>query len=177
MVDTIVDSCCLINLYAAGDVSSLLPALDLTLHVPSKVEEESLFIRKIAGGKRVLEPINLKPAIQASWLHVCSIEGEEELRRYVELATALDDGEAMCLAIADNREWCLATDDRKAGKMAGELGVSTITTPELMKKWADSTSASKQEITAALRNIQTCASFVPRAKSPSRGWWVQHVAG
>ena len=39
-------------------------------------------------------------------------------------AVDLDDGEAMALAIAAVREWCLATDDVAARKTASQLGVT-----------------------------------------------------
>ena len=89
----------------------------------------------------------------------------------------MDDGEAACLAIAKVAgAGPLATDDRKAIRLAGELGVETISTPSLMKRWAESSGATDAEVAEVLRNIQTFSRFVPRRTDPLYPWWIERVA-
>src|SRR5687767_14194928 len=112
MSDAIVDSCCVINLYAAGNLVTLLPSLGLRLHVPKKVLEESMYVRQpdpADVAKLIQRPVDLAPVLAAGLLHRCDLEGEDELDLFVQLATTLDDGEAVCLAIAKVRGWVLAT--------------------------------------------------------------------
>jgi predicted nucleic acid-binding protein len=175
MSDAIVDSCCVINLYAAGNLLTLLPPLGLRLHVPEKVLEESLYVRQTDptdDTKLVQQKVDLAPALQAGLLHRCDLEGEDELTLFVELATKLDDGEAVCLAVARTRGWTLATDDRKARREAGLLAVPVVTTAELVKSWADATGAEEVAVAKLLHNIQTYARFTPHKTMPLHAWWL-----
>jgi predicted nucleic acid-binding protein len=180
MSDSIVDSCCVINLYAAGDLLNVVPSvLGLRLHVPRNVTEESLYIRQpepADATKLVQQRIDLASAFEAGSLYLCDFHREEELNLFVQLATALDDGEAACLAIAKVRGWTLATDDRKGRREAGILGVTVITTPELMKAWADATNADDAAVAQALRAIQDYARFAPHKTMPLHSWWTDVVS-
>jgi predicted nucleic acid-binding protein len=200
--DVALDACCLINLYAAGKILAAAPpplsprpqraisrpqsaaarppkpALEFNLHIPAKVSQEALYILKPDADdatKLVKAAIDLTPILQAGLLHTCDVQGQAEADLFVQLATTMDDGEAMCLAIAKTRGWMLATDDRKATRLATQLGVTIITTPELVQQWADHTKANNAEIASVLRNIQTFARFVPRQSSPLHAWWVDLV--
>jgi predicted nucleic acid-binding protein len=83
----------------------------------------------------------------------------------------LDDGEAACLAIAKVRGWTLATDDRKGRREAGALGVPVVTTPELVKRWADATKADDEAVAKVLKAIQDFARFFPHKTMPLHPWW------
>lgn len=170
----ISDACCLINLHAAGDFISLLRGIGWPMYASPTVVAETFytFVRDEEDqAKLVLSPIDLTPALGEGLLKVCEISDGEEAELFVRLASTLDDGEAGCLAIAKVRGWSLATDDRKAIRLASELGVMTITTPELMKRWADSARPDDDVISTALRNIQIFARFAPRPGSPLSDWW------
>lgn len=187
MPDVAVDACCLINLLAGGRI--LCPgsdpsvaagnlAMGLTLHVPVQVIEESLYLLKPDDenpGKLVKTPVDLAPYVRAGLLDPCHTETPEEIDLFVQLATTLDDGEAACLAIAKIRGWMLATDDRPAGKLAGRLGVEAITTPGLVRRWAERTGAGRHEVATLLRSIQTFARFIPRHESPGYAWWIDRL--
>ena len=178
MSDAIVDSCCVINLYAAGNLPALLPTLGRRLHVPEKVLEETLYIREREGGPGAADPmlvqraVDLTAAFDAGLLHRCDLEGGEELALFVQLAAVLDDGEAACLAVAKSRGWMLATDDRRGRRGAAAIGVPVVTTPELVKAWADATSAVGAEVARVLQNIQTYARFTPHKSMPLYQWWL-----
>ena len=45
----------------------------------------------------------------------------------------------MCLALAESRGWLVATDDRKAIRVAQQAGLTVLSCPELIKTWADAT--------------------------------------
>lgn len=175
--NVILDACCMINLYAAGDLQSLLPPLGFDFHIPETVLRETLFVRKLdeEEGKLVEDPIDLTPAIDDGLLRECKLQEGAETGLFVQLATVVDDGEAMCLAIAKTRGWTLATDDRKATRLANELGVKTISTPELVKRWADASKAKSRAVAQALDRIQTFARFVPRKASPLFAWWTKKL--
>jgi predicted nucleic acid-binding protein len=176
MPDAVIDSCCLINLCAAGDLGDVLPPLGLTWHIPKAVMGETLFLRDVdSDGNRQLRRVDLQASVDRGLLRPCSPESEAETSLYVALAAALDDGEAMALAIAKSRAWRLATDDRLAIRHAKDLGVPIVTTPELMKRWADALSLDIAQVRAALGRIQKLARFVPSPSFPMHSWWVKQL--
>ena len=200
MQDVALDACCLINLCAAGRIlgaaspsapirhgvrrgvaASPKPGsgLGLNLHVPSKVIEETLYILQPDvedTSKLVKSQIDLDHFTAIGLLHKCDCEGQEEIELLVQMAIQLGDGEAACFAIAAKRGWVLATDDRRARRLAADSGLAVITTPELVKLWAENTNAGDREVVAVLQNIQRFAYFTPRANSPEYAWWVDHMA-
>ena len=195
MQDVALDSCCLINLYAAGTIfatgaprsaprrkgaSSHAPSLpfDFNLHLPVEVKKEVQYILQPDDedkSKLVKTEIDLAPLIKAGILHECNLTGNEEAELFVQMATKLDDGEAVCFAIAKNRGWLLATDERPTENMAKTHGVTIVTTPELVKHWATKTKATDDEVAAVLWNIQTFAHYFPRKTLPLHSWWMDLV--
>jgi predicted nucleic acid-binding protein len=200
MQDIVLDACCVINLYAAGKIfagkaptakpsrrktlgaGSPGPAkkwlLDFTLHLPAKVKEEAQYILQPDAenpGKLVKTAFDLGPVIQAGFLKECDLQGEEETDLFVQMATKLDDGEAVCFAIARSRAWMLATDERPTENLAKQHGVPIITTPELVKHWADKKKAGEKEVAQVLWNIQTYAHYFPRKALPLHSWWMDMV--
>lgn len=194
MQDVALDACCLINLCAAGRMlcpSSSSTArtqrgakahkstqrssgFGLSLHVPAKVTGEVLYIMQTDDEDQtnlVACPIDLQPYLAAGLLAPCDLETHEEIELFVQMAAQLGDGEAACFALAAKRGWALATDDRRARRLAAESGLTVITTPELVKLWAENTHASDEEIGTVLQNIQRFAYFTPRPNSPEYAWW------
>ena len=192
MRDVVVDTCCLINLWAVR--ASLLPlpmghssektsssarrVLDMRLHVVSNVQTEGLYVYKPDeedAARLVKEPIVLSPYFQAGLLLRCDLNDDAVKADYVRFATLLDDGESAALAIAKNRGWTLATDDRPARKLAVQFDVAVLTTPEILKNWATRTGAAVEEITDVLSNLQRFANFIPNPKAPEADWWNEFI--
>jgi predicted nucleic acid-binding protein len=197
MQDVVLDTCCLINLFAAGRILSgdapppkprgrpgKRPGpppdpkklyLDYIFHIPAKVKEEARYIRqpdKKDESKLVKAEIDLAPLVTAGFLHECDLQSDVETQLFVQLAAKLDDGEAACFAIAKSRGWLLASDERPTENLAKKHGVALVTTPELVKHWADKTKPKKEEVAKALWNIQTYAHYFPRKTIPLYSWWM-----
>ena len=174
----IIDTCCLINLCAVGNVKQWLPSLEYEWHVPSAVASETLYLRDWdREGRPIEREIDLRELLDAGTLVRCGIETPRETELYVRFATDLSDGEAMALAIAKSRHFALATDDRKAIRIATEEEVEVVSTPELMKRWADAAAPDAREVRQALMRIQTHARYVPRRDAPESDWWFGAVKG
>jgi predicted nucleic acid-binding protein len=121
-------------------------------------------------------PIDVGSLTASGMLDQCDLEGPEEIELYVQMAIPLGDGEAACFAMAAKRGWAFATDDRRARRFAADARLAVITTPELVKLWADNTNAGDEEIVMVLQNIQRFARFIPRSNSPEYAWWVGCLA-
>lgn len=168
--DVVLDTCCLVNLAAIDGTLECLAKFGLIWYVPTAVQAEGIFIR-IDTDSRAVHRIDLAAAVSTGTVQICALAGEEEHGLYVDFALSLDDGEAMALAIAKNRKWRLATDDRKARSKAQSVGVAALTTPELVQRWAAKTGYSEAQIADALRRIETLARFAPADDSDAAHWW------
>lgn len=176
MPDAIVDACCFINLYATGDLRGFLTELAWEWHLPSAALAESLYIRvTVDEGDDKRAPIQAQPYIDEKLITLVDVGNADEAELYVRLAGDLDDGEAMALAIAKLRGWTLATDDRKAKRFAGNLGVPVVTTPELMERWAKASKMRPAKLKTLLNNIQSGARFAPAEDAQGYEWWTAAI--
>jgi hypothetical protein len=180
MPDAAIDACCVIDLCASGQVEAILAATGFRWFIPTTVTGEARYLHRPSPddpSRLVQVPLDLSGLLAAGLLTACDVEGEEESQRFVQLATLFrSDGEAMALAIAWSRGWALGTDDRKARREAGRLGVPVVTTPELVKAWADATGADEAALAGLLRDIQAYARFTPHKTMPLHSWWVDAIS-
>ena len=117
--------------------------------------------------------INLQPLVEQGLIRVVSPDSEAEENSLVNFAVALDDGEAVTGALAMHRNWGIATDDRKARRVFARTNprVQLLSTPELVKHWADTYNPPLEVIREALQNIQTQARYKPPPDHALHAWW------
>ena len=167
----VFDTSVLLNLLAARQPESMIRSLGAECLICPAVASETLFIRS----ERILEPpelIELKPLVEAHILKICALEATEEYDLYVQYAMDLDDGEAMSLAICSARGHAIATDDRKARRIADRSPkLEVLGTPEILHRWVAVTQPDEQQIRVVVRRIEVCARFRPIANDPLRTWW------
>lgn len=195
MQDVALDACCLINLCAAGKIlcpppsapakarrrakapspAKSQPGFGLRLHIPSTVTAETLYIiqpDEEDPAKLLKQSIDLQECVAAGLLIPCDLQCRAEVDLFVQMAAQLGDGEAACFAIAMHRDWALATDDRRARRLAAAAGLAVVTTPELVKHWAQYTGVTDEQVADVLLDIQRFAYFTPPANSPEHAWWM-----
>lgn len=171
----IIDTCCLLNIFASGHVEALLAHLQ-DVHVSEHVKGEALWIREYneeSPPQLIPKVIDLAKYIDDGSITLCSLDDEREVELFVEFATSLDDGEASVLAIAKVRGWAVATDDRKAGRLAAEHGIPIISTAEIVHRWAESEGIEDDVVGQLLGNIQDFGRFRPRRTAPHYEWWMR----
>jgi len=188
----LLDACCLINLFASGRVEEILKALPHDFAVARYVaEEEVLEIEAIAGedsedtGARV-ERVILRSRIAAliengtlTKLEISSVAEQNELIRF---ASQLDDGEAHTLALALTRGGRVATDDKKAIRVAEDAwdqasspagaAIPCLRTSELLFEWANEAGIADPELAPVLRAITRRATFLPPKSDPHFERWM-----
>ncbi len=178
---TVIDACCLIDLLSSGQVEAILRSAGRAWHLPDAVHQEVRYIRRhdpAQPGTVVSIPADLTPLIAAGLLTPCRPDDPAEQARFVHYATMFrSDGEAMCLALAENRGWAVATDDRKAIRIAGQAALTVISCPQIIKAWSDATHPDRAVLVEALVNIQTFAKFVPHPSMPEAAWWSRMTRG
>jgi hypothetical protein len=175
-----IDACCLIDLLAPGEAEAILRASGFTWHLPSAVQGEVRYRRQhdpAQPGQVVTVPDDLTSLIASGLLTVCGPQTQQELDRYTHYATLFrSDGEAMCLALAEQRGWVVATDDRRAIRVARQAGLTVISCPQLVKAWADAATLDQAALLRVLQDIQVLAQFKPNPSMAEYCWWVDQLA-
>jgi hypothetical protein len=175
MASAAIDACCLIDLLVSGEAEAVLRASKLDWRLPLAVQGEVQFRRERDPKDPALSvsmPVDLSPMIDTGLLSLCSPQTQQELDRFTHYATTFrSDGEAMCLALAAERNWIVATDDRKAIRIAKQAGLTVMSCPELVKAWADTSMADHATIRRVLADIEHLAQFKPYPSLPEYQWW------
>lgn len=177
----LLDACSLLNLYATGHFEQILRESDMRFAVDEYVmRAEALYILKGGSGSDAGErtAINLKRVVELALLEVVEITGTAEAEAFLDLAIHLDDGEARTLAISGNRNWGVATDDRKARRVAALSmpHVQVFGTLQLIKGWAETKKVPSAELRRILLNIKERGNFVPGKHDVLLSWW-QSIVG
>jgi len=171
----IIDTCVLINLLASGETEKILHCAANKSLICSAVEAESLFLRS-DDPQNPREIIQIAPLIESNLLTTCRIETAEEDELYVNYAAALDDGEAMSIALALARGGRLATDDRKARRLFMEAVSDPerlISTSELVRRWFETEKVSPEGQEVTLRRIEFRAGYQPSPSDSDFNWWMR----
>jgi hypothetical protein len=128
-------------------------------------------------GQVVTVPADLTGLIASGSLTVCGPQTQQELDRYTHYATLFhSDGEAMCLALAEQRGWLVATDDRRAIRVARQAGLPVVSCPQLVKAWADAATPDQAALLRVLQDIEVLAQFRPNSSMPEYRWWLDRLA-
>ncbi|CCF83768.1 hypothetical protein [Nitrolancea hollandica] len=171
----LLDTCCLLNLYATGRIADILYALPARFAVVERVLSESLYIRRgeVTGDEDDTEPVLLQPLVELGLLEVLQVENDDEAASFVSFAAELDDGEAMTCALALHRTMVVATDDRKATRLCGLLNppLSVQTTAAMIRSWADARQIPHESLRQVLSDVRERARFAPGRHDPLHAWW------
>jgi predicted nucleic acid-binding protein len=169
----VFDTSVLLNLLATGCPGAILAALSAQCIVCPVVIGESIYLRNEDPAKPY-ELVSLTPLLETRGLVISGLETPAEEALFVQFAMELDDGEAMSLALCCSRGYMLATDDRKARKIAARHpGISLLSTPEVIRQWSEQSKCSADELRHVLRAIEVRARFDPANEHPLRDWWSQ----
>ncbi len=175
-----IDACCLIDLMVTGHAEAILRACGHAWNLPVAVQGEVKYLRQhdpAQAGAFVNVPADLTPFLASGLLVPCQPDDSREQARFVHHATQFrSDGEAMCLALSECRGWPVATDDRKAIKVAVKAGLTVVSCPQLVKTWVDATQPDPAAVVQVLTDIQVLAQFRPNQTMPDSDWWIERFS-
>lgn len=174
-VPIILDTSVALNLLATGAGLSVLESLEVNRFVCSAVVDETIYVRS-GNPTEPREAVSIDLWLPSGVVKVVKPDSPLEEELYVQFAADLDDGEAMSLAICRARGYALATDDRKARRIAGRLappGVQLLSTSQIVHHWAVRTGAVPGELKRILSAIELRARFIPPHDDPLREWWMR----
>jgi hypothetical protein len=120
-----------------------------------------------------VQQYNLEPHTESGQLIVVESLTAKEEELYVDIASELDDGEAITAALAFERGWAIATDDVKANKLLirNSHQLIRLSTSELLEHWSTTTIIPPGVLSKALRNIELHARYAPAGRDPYYEWW------
>jgi len=172
----IQDSCVLINLLASGRFNDIARGCDFQFAIASVVVQEALFLHNAESGER--EKIHLQPFIECGILEILTVETEAEKLRYIEMALDLDDGESESIAIAEARNFALATDDKKARNIIQRRGlkIELWSTCTLLQQWQRKCLISDADMGEVLAKIFNRAKYRPKFGHPDFEWWAKFLS-
>ncbi|MCC6443549.1 MAG: hypothetical protein IT210_08865 [Armatimonadetes bacterium] len=159
----ILDACCIINLCASGQVDAILRAIPVPVMVAAYVAAEEI------------HRYDLNSLVEQGLLRVVEPETEDEANDVLNFAAALGgDGEAYTGAIAVYRHWAIATDERRVLNFYERISpqLQRLTTPELLKFWADTTGPEKGIIRQALQQVAIEGSYTISQRHNCYAWWL-----
>jgi hypothetical protein len=179
LTSPLIDACCLIDLLVSAQGEAILRPSSSAWQLPAAVGAEVRYVRQhdpAQPGSYLTVPADLSPHLASGLLVPCQPDDPNEQARFVHYAARFrSDGEAMCLALAECRGWPLATDDRKAIWIGTQAGLTVISSPQLVKAWADATQPDSATLIQVLSDIQTLAHFRPNASMPGSAWWFKQL--
>ncbi|MDE0633231.1 MAG: hypothetical protein OXH73_17130 [Caldilineaceae bacterium] len=172
----LLDANCLLNLYATGRLREIAVVLPYQFWVAGYVaEREVLYILRPgatdAGDEK--ERVDLSSLLEEGLIQLMRLEGPAEEASFVDLAADLDEGEAITGALALHRDCAVATDDRKACRVLGQLipPITLASTLELLKLWAETVQIPNGELGMVMAEMQSSASYFPGVSDPLYEWW------
>ena len=170
--DAIVfDTCCLITVFATGHGLEVLAALPKPALVADDVTDVDVIYVRTAAGQL---PLDLEPALQQGVLQRI-VMPDVDRGDYLDLrALNLDRGEAATSVLALKNNWAVATDERKCTYYLNQTAphIQVVTTPEIIKCWADIRNLSEDEIRAAIAHIHR---YRPPRDHPLLSWWDAYI--
>lgn len=169
----ILDACCAINLFATPYAGNILAAIRQPVAIAQfVVEKELLHLAALLSP----DADDLAERLEQCGVVTVPLQEEEEAL-FLALAAQLDDGEAMSAAIAIARNWTIAADDRRVVTVLGRVGamVGMVTTPKLIKLWAEQSAIDGFILRSVLTDIKSKARFRPWRSHPLYTWWHSSV--
>jgi predicted nucleic acid-binding protein len=160
----LIDTCCMLNLCASGQLLNILQVIPAQAAIAQEVKQELLKIENV---------IHFESVIAQGLLVAVDFESESEEEAFVNYAANLDDGEAATGAIAINRGWAIATDEKKATNFFSQesRSLKIISTPEIIKYWSEAAKIEQLTLNYVLREIQIKGRYMPSKNHSLKNWW------
>lgn len=170
----VLDACCVLNFCASGHFIEILKSISAQVVVTKVVREKELITLHRLKSEENESVIQFETAITQGLLLVVDFESELEAETFVNYAFEMgDDGESATCAIAVNRGWAIATDDKKAVSFSQKEAphLQILSTLEIIKNWSEESNLASTELCALLSNIRTKGRYMPNRNHPLLGWW------
>lgn len=117
-------------------------------------------------------------AIEKGLIAIEDFQSELEQNDFINYAFELgDDGESATFAIAANRGWAVATDDKKATSFFRQEfpHLQLLSSLDILKYYADKAQLTPSELKTLLQEIRLKGHYVANKQHHLRDWWEKSV--
>lgn len=160
-----------LSLYATRHMGAILGSNAGPFAIVEAVARETLYIHVLAEGIREQELVKLDEFFASGLLQILRLESDDEFQALIRYAARLDDGEAMTCALATQRGYRIATDEKKTIKLLrGQVAITGAL--DMVRAWenaADLPTSTMRDILAAIEE----RGYVPGTAHPHYAWWRQ----
>ena len=174
----VLDACCILNFCASGHFIEILKSIPTQVVVTKVVRDKELITLQSLKDEENAGAIQFEKAIAQGLILVVDFESELEEETFVNYAFELgDDGESATFAIAINRGWAIATDDKKATSFFQREAphLQILSTLEIIKNWSEETNLFPTELRTVLFAIQTEGRYRPHKNHSLLSWWKKSI--
>jgi hypothetical protein len=158
-------------------MEEILRAVPVRFAVCSFVKESEalgVFDSMDANGNPLRTPIDLQPLINAGMLEVVIPDWSVLSSHIIVLAKGgiRGMGEKISGAIARDKNWAIATDDRDAQRKLATLMpyIQVITTLDIVRHWAVTENVTPALLRDVIQRIQIHGKYTPAPSHPLYGW-------
>ena len=167
----LLDACCVFNFVASGYFLAIINTIPVPVMITQTVYEQELikFENFAQEDKQQFDH-----AIVQEIIKIVDFESEIEADFFIDYVSILgDDGESATGAIAINRNWSMATDDKAAINFFTQESpnLPILSTPDIIKYWSDQSNLSLEQVYPAINAISTKARYQPPKNHPLKSWW------
>jgi len=157
-----------------GEILQAAPPRFAVCSYVKDTEALGIFTGQITNGKRQRSPIDLEPLVVGGLLEVVTHDWAIHSSHILVLAKAEISGmgEKISGAIALEKNWAIATDDRHAQRKFIGLMPQTqiVTTLDLVRHWADMENISRDVLREVLEKIRVRGNAEPAQDHPQYAW-------
>lgn len=170
----VLDACCVLNFCASGHLIEIIQSVPAQVVVAEVVRERELLTLQRLADENNEDTNQFQAAMEKGLLAVADFSSESEEETFVNYVSELgDDGESATCAIAVQREWAIATDDKKAisffQREAPNLQI--LSTLAIVKHWSEAEDVSFATLQSVLTAIRTRGRYIPHRNHPLLSWW------
>ncbi|MBM3492867.1 MAG: PIN domain-containing protein [Armatimonadetes bacterium] len=172
MADEVWDTCCVLNLIASGQARAVLRSRPGRVYVIREaMRSEALYVYSYPSREELL-PADWEALVADRLIGITDV-APSEAPAFVQFSERLGDGEARCLAVAEERGMTLVTDDRRTIATAQKTvtPVRVVTTPEWAHHWALSEHVPPSVLREAILRIRASPRYDPPPSHPLASWW------
>lgn len=171
----LLDACCVFNFVASGYFLAIINTIPVQVAITQTVYGQELikFETFTTEDKQQFDEAIVKEIVK-----IIDFESEIEADLFIDYVSILgDDGESATGAIAINRGWSMATDDKAAINFFTQESpnLQLFSTPDIIKYWSEQNNLSSKQICPILNAISTKARYQPPRNHSLKSWWKEVI--
>lgn len=175
----VLDTCCVLNFCASGHLAKILKSIPAQVVVTEVVRSQELLTLKRVEENLEGDRTTFEEAINKGLIAIEDFSSPEEEEAFINYVFELkDDGESATFAIAANRSWAVATDDKKATSFFKREfpKLQLLSSLEILRNYAAEAQLAPAELKNLLQGVRKKGRYLPSQSHPLINWWEASIS-